>query len=74
MAARWLDLPPPFTRGAHQLVSRDLVVTVAAVGRRLRFDEPGDFQHRDTSAKQPSVVVTFERNCNSVASTRRLAS
>lgn len=60
-AARWLELPKPFTDGAHQLISARLAVTIAEVNQRLRFDEPEPWSHRDTGAKQPSVVVTFER-------------
>lgn len=63
--ARWLELSAPFTDGAHQLISSQLAVTVAPAADRLAFDCPPGTPPREfekmRGAKQPSVVVTFER-------------
>jgi hypothetical protein len=86
LTVRWLtgELPPPFHLEAYQLVSAELAVTVALPDVRLAFDPPPDMPPRDAvkfrGAKQPSVVVVFERavqtsagrNCNPVATTSDL--
>jgi hypothetical protein len=63
--ARWLHLPPLFSSGSHQLISEQLRVTIAPVTKRLAFEMPPGTPARDLAkmhgAKQPSVVVTFER-------------
>lgn len=63
LSAVWLydRYPKPFGF-AHQRSCPALSITTVYVPQRLRFDEPGGFAHRSTGAKQPSVVVVFERS------------
>lgn len=65
LEAQWLygQLPPPFTHATRRSCPALSITTVFAP-QRLRFDEPGGFSHRSTGAKQPSVVVVFERPAN----------
>jgi len=64
----WLtgELPAPFNHEAYRLVSERLAVTVAPPNQRLAFDPPPWLPPRELEkfrgAKQPSVVVVFERN------------
>lgn len=62
LRAEWLydRLPKPFTHAVRRQCPA-LSITTVYVPQRLRFDEPGSFAHRSTGAKQPSVVVVFER-------------
>lgn len=68
LRVEWLtgELPPPFHLEAYRLVSEHLVVTIAPPDVRLAFDPPPWLPPRELEkfrgAKQPSVVVVFERN------------
>lgn len=78
LRVEWLtgELGVPFVE-AYRLVSDHLAVTIALPDVRVAFDPPPGTPPRELEkfhgAKQPSVVVTFERNCNPVASGRRLS-
>lgn len=83
---RWLtgELPAPFHMEAYQLISDGLQVTIAPPDVRLGFDPPPWLPARELEkfrgAKQPSVVVVYERpvqtsappKCNRVATTSHL--
>lgn len=68
LGVEWLtgELPPPFHLEAYRLVSEQLIVTIAPPDTRLAFDPPPWLPARELQkfrgAKQPSVVVVFERN------------
>lgn len=62
LTAEWLHghFPAPFTNAIRRSCPI-LSTTIVYAPTRLRFDEPGGSAHRSTGAKQPSVVVVFDR-------------